>query len=92
MAKIELYTKATCPYSRKATALLREKGVNYREMDVELDPENFEEMKLRSSGRHTTPQIFIDGRHIGGYSDLEAVDASGELDRWLEPDPVGASL
>ena len=34
----------------------------------------------RSGGRRTVPQIFIDGRHIGGFDDLNALDKAGELD------------
>ena len=44
-----------------------------------------EEMIERSGGRRTVPQIFIDGRHIGGYDDLSTLDRSGELDRLLAP-------
>jgi glutaredoxin 3 len=42
-----------------------------------------DEMIERSGGRRTVPQIFIDGRHVGGYDDLSALDRSGELDRLL---------
>ena len=42
-----------------------------------------DEMIERSGGRRTVPQIFIDGRHVGGYDDLTALDKAGELDRLL---------
>ena len=50
-------------------------------------PEQRQEMIERSGGRRTVPQIFIDGRHIGGFDDLSALDANGELDRLLATKP-----
>jgi glutaredoxin 3 len=44
-----------------------------------------DEMIERSGGRRTVPQIFIDGRHVGGYDDLSALDKAGDLDRLLRP-------
>ena len=83
MARIEIYTKAFCPYCVRAKALLADKGADYREIDVTMDRAGFEAMVGRANGRRTVPQIFIDDRHIGGSDDLAALDARGELDALL---------
>lgn len=83
MATIEVYTKFLCPYCTRAKALLEKKGADYREIDVSMDRAGFDAMVERAGGRHTVPQIFIDGRHIGGSDDLAALDARGELDPLL---------
>ena len=82
MAKIEIYTKATCPYCHRAKALLSEKGVAFEELPIYGNAEKREEM-IQRSGRTTVPQIFIDAQHIGGCDDLYALDARGGLDPLL---------
>ncbi len=52
-----------------------------------FDPEQRRQMVEKSGGRRTVPQIFIDGRHIGGFDELSALEASGELDRLLAAKP-----
>lgn len=82
MAKIEIYTKATCPYCHRAKALLSEKGVSFEELPIDGNAEKREEM-IQRSGRTTVPQIFIDAQHIGGCDDLYALDSRGGLDPLL---------
>lgn len=83
MAKVEIYTKAFCGYSVRAKRLLEEKGAEYSEFDITMDAPKRAEMIQRSGGRVTVPQVFIDGRHIGGCDDLMALDRSGGLDPLL---------
>lgn len=83
MATIEVYTKFLCPYCTRAKALLEKKGAEYREIDVSMDRAGLDAMIERAGGSRTVPQIFIDGRHIGGSDDLAALDARGELDPLL---------
>jgi len=83
MAKIEVYTKAFCPYCTRAKMLLGSKGAEFSEIDVTMDRSGFEAMVDRAHGRRTVPQVFIDGKHIGGSDDLAALDAKGELDALL---------
>lgn len=83
MAKIEIYTKAFCPYCTRAKALLDGKGADFREIDVTMDRAGFDAMVARSGGRRTVPQVFIDGTHVGGSDDLAALDAKGDLDAML---------
>jgi glutaredoxin 3 len=84
MATVEIYTKFGCPYCARAKALLGEKGVDYDEYEINSMPGKRDEMLERSNGGQTVPQIFIDGRHIGGSDDLAELERKGELDRLLE--------
>ena len=83
MAKVEIYTKAFCPYCSRAMNLLASKGVEVEEFDLTMGGPKRAEMLQRSNGRTTVPQIFIDGRHIGGSDDLAALDRDGKLDPLL---------
>jgi len=80
MAKVVIYSTAYCPYCSAAKTLLRSKNIVFEEVDVTHDPARRAEMK-RLSRRRTVPQIFIDGRSIGGYDDARQLEAAGELDR-----------
>ena len=83
MAKIEIYTKAFCPYCTRAKRLLDEKGAAFDEHDITMGGPRRQEMIQRASGRSTVPQIFIDDRHIGGSDDLAALEREGKLDPLL---------
>jgi glutaredoxin 3 len=82
MKDVTIYTKSYCPYCTKAKILLTQKGVSYKEVDVELDEQALEEM-IRLSRRQTVPQIFINTHHVGGCDDLYSLDKRGELDKLL---------
>lgn len=84
MARVEIYTKFGCPYCARAMRLLAEKGVDYEEYEINSVRGKREEMLQRSNGRTTVPQIFIDGRHVGGSDDLAELERSGRLDPMLE--------
>ena len=83
MPNIEIYTTPACPYCQQAKALLRRKGASFVETDVSRDAARRAAMEQRAGGRQTVPQIFIEGRHIGGCDDLVALDQKGELDPLL---------
>ena len=83
MSGIEVYSSLWCPFCARAKALLDRKGVAYREIDVDRDPNLRQQMMQRAGGRRTVPQIFVDGRHVGGSDDLAAVERAGELDALL---------
>jgi glutaredoxin 3 len=82
MAKVEIYTTPWCGYCARAKGLLEKKGVAYEEMDVMEDGPKRTEMRTRSR-RSTVPQIFINGRHIGGSDELDALERGGKLDALL---------
>lgn len=81
--KIEIYTKLYCGYCFRAKQLLDAKGVAYTEYDVTLGGKEKAELKARKPDYATVPQVFIDGRAIGGCDDLHRLDAAGELDPLL---------
>jgi glutaredoxin 3 len=83
MAKVEIYTKSWCGYSAGAKALLDAKGVPYTDIDITADPDT-ELAMIERTGAYTVPQIFIDGRGVGGYDELSALDARGQLDSLLD--------
>lgn len=83
MAKVIVYTTDYCPYCVRAKALLRHKGVAFEEVDVGADDVLRDKM-VAESGRRTVPQIFIDGRPIGGFDELNALEQNGELDALLQ--------
>lgn len=82
MPHVEIYTMSWCGYCHRAKALLNAKGVTFEEFDIEAEAGRRAEM-IERSGRRTAPQIFIDGKGIGGCDDLHALDRAGELDPLL---------
>jgi glutaredoxin 3 len=83
VAKVEVYTTAYCPYCRQAKSLLKQKGVVFEEIDVSGDGALREKMIELSGGRRTVPEIFINGKIVGGYDELRALEAEGKLDPLL---------
>lgn len=83
MATIDIYTKQTCPFCHRAKALLAQKGAAFNEIAIDGDAEKRAGM-IERSGRTTVPQIFIDGKHIGGCDDLYALEAEQGLDPLLQ--------
>lgn len=84
MAKVEIYTTSWCPFCRRALALLDGKAVTYTNIDVEEGRGQKRAMGLRSGGRTTVPQVFINDQHIGGCDELQALENSGKLDTLLQ--------
>lgn len=83
MPPIKMYCTAVCPYCQMAERLLNKKGVTEIEkIRVDLDPSAREHM-MQITGRRTVPQVFIGERHVGGFDDLSALDAAGELEPLL---------
>jgi glutaredoxin 3 len=86
MPLVSMYCTAVCPYCVAAERLLKSKGVeNIDKIRIDLQPGRRMEMMERT-GRRTVPQIYIDGRHVGGFDDLAALDAAGGLDPLLRDD------
>jgi glutaredoxin 3 len=81
--KITLYSTRTCGFCRAAKSLLDNKGISYKEIDISSDPELRGKMVTKANGRRTVPQIFINDAHLGGFSDLYALQQSGTLDKLL---------
>lgn len=86
MAQVVIYTTSWCPYCRAAKSLFARKKVDFTEIDVTEEPNLRVDME-RLSGRRTVPQIFINGKPIGGYDDALSLESSGELDKLLNETP-----
>jgi glutaredoxin 3 len=82
MARVQMYTTAWCGYCVRAKALLDGKGIEYEEINLDDDP-HFRQKLLELTGGWTVPQILIDGKLIGGYTELWRLDKSGWLDEQL---------
>ena len=78
-----IYTRSWCSYCAAAKELLRRKGADFTEIDIEEQPEARAEMIQRAGGRTTVPQIFIGERHVGGCDDLYALERGHALDKAL---------
>jgi glutaredoxin 3 len=83
MAEVDIYTTMWCPYCARAKSLLERKGVAYREISLDEEPGRRAEMVQRAHGGRTVPQIFINGEHVGGCDDIQALDRAGKLDAKL---------
>ena len=79
-----MYCTSACPFCQSAEQLLLRKGAKIEKIRVDVDPARRTEMMQRT-GRRTVPQIYIGERHIGGFDDLAALDATGGLDPLLRP-------
>lgn len=79
MKKVTVYTANPCPYCSRAKELLKRKNIPFEEVQVSWDDEaKWKEMAARS-GMKTVPQIFVEDKCIGGYTELAALDQSGKL-------------
>jgi glutaredoxin 3 len=89
MPQVVMYTTSWCPYCRAAKSLFSAKKVEFTEIDVTEEPNLRVDME-RLSGRRTVPQIFINGKPIGGYDDALSLESSGELDKLLNETPASS--
>ncbi|WP_421787853.1 glutaredoxin 3 [Hyphobacterium sp.] len=84
MAKVTIYTRAMCGYCTRAVSLLKQKGIDFEEIDAGFDAAKRQEMIQRSNGGRTFPQVFIGNEHIGGSDDLMRLERRGHLDAMLK--------
>ena len=82
MVEVIMYSTAYCPYCMRARDLLEQKAVKYNDIRIDEQPEKRAEM-IAKSGRHSVPQIFINGQAIGGCDDMYALEHQGRLDELL---------
>jgi len=83
MPHVVMYCSDTCPFCRNAEKLLNKKGVAIEKKDVDADAALWDEIEEKT-GRDTVPQIFINGKHIGGFDDLSELEMMDELDDLLQ--------
>jgi len=83
MSKVIIYTGPSCPYCVAAKTLLKNKNVNFEEINLGEQPDKMNEMLQKSGGRRTVPQIFIGETHVGGSDELHALEKAGKLNSLL---------
>ena len=81
---IKMYSTRFCPYCVRARQLLKAKGVEWEELNVDADP-GLRQQMMAASGRHTVPQIWIGETNVGGFDDLYLLERQGELNALLQP-------
>ena len=81
-ADVKIYTREWCGYCTAALRLLKQKGVAFEHIDATGNPD-LRRWLVEATGRTTVPQIFIDGKAVGGYTDIRDLDERGILDRLL---------
>ncbi len=78
MARVRVYSTRWCGYCVRAKALLESRGIEYEEISLDDDP-GFRQKLFDLTGGWTVPQVLIDGRPIGGYTELWRLDREGRL-------------
>ena len=84
MPEIVMYTTTFCPYCSSAKSLLDSKGFSWEEINLDQEPHRWAEMIEKADGRSTVPQIFVNGKGVGGFDDLAALDRGGNLNGILQ--------
>ncbi len=79
MPNIKVYSKNYCPFCDRAKALLKRKGADFTEINLEGKTEEMMAL-IKETGMRTVPQIFIGDEFIGGFSELSELDNQGKLD------------
>ncbi len=80
MSRIQIYTTRWCGYCVRAKALLQARGIEFEEISLNGDPA-FRRRLYELTGGWTVPQIVIEGRPIGGYTELYRLEREGRLER-----------
>ena len=88
MARVTIYSTGTCPICDKTKILLRKWKIGYDEVRIDLDRSKLREFAEVTGNARTVPQIVIDGKHIGGFTDLTELHMEGALDALMD-DSVG---
>ena len=83
MKKITIYTTPYCPFCIRAKQLIKNKNIEFQEIDLSEKPDQFDVMSKKSNGARTVPQIFVDDTHIGDCDYIHELDNKGELDKIL---------
>ncbi len=83
LPEIEIYRRDLCGFCAAAERLLDSKNLPIKTIDIWKETDRKAEMVQRAGGRTSVPQIFINGRHLGGCDDLFDAERSGQLDRLL---------
>ena len=83
MKKVIIYTGDLCIHCEWAMDLLNRKNIEFTEYNIAKNALKREEMFKKSNGAKTVPQIFIGKHHVGGNTELRALDREGKLESLL---------
>ena len=86
-ARVLVYSTNYCPYCTRAKQLLSKKGVSYEEVRVDDRPD-LRDWLVETTRQRTVPQVFVNGRPLGGFTDIAALDQKGHLNKLLAADPA----
>lgn len=84
MPRVKIYSTGTCPICDKTKILLRKWRIAYDEVRIDLDRSKLREFSEVTNGARTVPQLVIDGKHIGGFTELTELHMEGALDGLAE--------
>jgi glutaredoxin 3 len=80
MARVTIYSTGTCPVCDRAKAFMNKKNIDFDEVRIDLGRDRMREFLDKTNGARTVPQILIDDKLVGGFSELTEADMDGELD------------
>ena len=80
MARVTIYSTGTCPVCDRAKAFMNKKNIDFDEVRIDLGRDKMREFLDKTNGARTVPQIIIDDKLVGGFSELTEADMDGELD------------
>tara|TARA_Y100000590_G_scaffold200659_1_gene227975 strand:- start:10038 stop:10292 length:255 start_codon:yes stop_codon:yes gene_type:complete len=79
MKNILMYTGPMCNFCEAAKRLFARNNLSYKEIDISTKDDLRDEMLKKSNGMRTIPQIFFDNHHVGGYTELRALEKENKL-------------
>jgi glutaredoxin 3 len=83
MNRVKVYSTGQCPVCVKAKSFLDKRGIPYDEVRIDLDRAAMKEFSVVTNGARTVPQIVVDGKCIGGFTELTELHMDGGLDHLL---------
>ena len=87
-ARVVVYSTDYCPYCTRAKALLSKKGVAFEEVMVD-DRADLRAWLVQATNQRTVPQVFVNGKALGGFTDIARLDQQGRLDPRRRATPTG---
>ncbi len=84
MKNITMYTGPMCNFCEAAKRLFARNNLSFKEVDISTEDGLRDEMTKKANGKRTIPQIFFDDYHVGGYTELRALEKNGDLEKLLK--------
>ena len=86
MSRVTVYSSAHCAFCTRAKIMLEKWNIDYDEVRIDGDSDAMKQFVEVTNGAHTVPQIMIDGKPIGGFTELTELHMDGELDELMQSD------